>query len=111
MTAQVIASQDFTSFADYYRNGQLSHFKQEHRHGGSFQVSMLIVDQTRSEFVDPAIDEISITGLLTPDCRGEMDFGDGWSRQKTHGVGFVGLQPARQECSFRLADDHTLLVA
>jgi AraC family transcriptional regulator len=111
MTAQVVSSNGFASFADYYQNGPLAHFQQEHRRGGSFQVSMLMVDQEPSEFFDPAMGEISIVGLLTPNCRAELDFGNGWTPRGTFGVDFVRPQPSLQECGFRIADSHRILAA
>lgn len=109
--AQVIASEGFASFQDYYQNGQLSHFEQKHRRGGSFQVGMMMLDQDPSEFVDPPIDEFSVTAVIKSECRAELDFGDGWNTQQTYGHGFVGPHPPLRDCSFRISDKHYLIVA
>lgn len=111
MEAQVITSESFASFQAYYQDGQLSHFEQEHRRGGSFQVGMMLLEQDASEFVDPPIDEFAITAILTDTCSAEIDFGNGWTSQKTYCQGFVGPQPPLRDCGFRIFDDHRLLVA
>ena len=111
MEPLVTTSAGFASFSDYYRDGQLSHFPQEHRQGGSFAIKMMRVDQAAAEFVDPGFDEFAVVGLLSENCRAELDFGDGWSGRQTVGVDFVGPQPANQDCGFRISDPHSLLVA
>lgn len=108
---KVISSEGFGSFAEYYQNGQLAHAPQEHRRGGSFKVGMFIVEQDPAEFTDPALDEIAITGVLSGDCRSAVDFGNGWTDTFIAMVDHVGLQPAHQDCSFRLTNPHKLIVA
>ena len=102
--AQVASSSSFASFSEYYQNGQLSHFPQEHRTGGSFGLQMLKVDQEADEFTDPPIDQVSIVGIRTTSARAELDFGDGWTSETTVYPGFVGPQPANQACGFRIRD-------
>lgn len=104
-------SDGFQSFEDYYRNGQMSRFEQEHRRGGSFGIGMILVEQEGGEFIDPAIDEFTVVGILNPAAKGEFDFGDGWTPAASYGTAFVGPQPARQECAFRLASRHKILAA
>ena len=104
------SSDGFASFAEYYRNGPLSHFDQEHRGGGSFAISMFQVDQAPAEFYDPPLDEIMFVGFRGERTTAEIDFGDGWSRPMTSYRSFFGIQPPRQACGFRIHDASQLIV-
>jgi AraC-like DNA-binding protein len=111
MDTIVRSSADFQSCVDYYQRGQLSHFPQEHRTGGSFGIQMMQVDQDAAEFFDPPFSDFGITGIVSKSVRAEIDFGNGWTQSQTFHGGFVGPQPVNQECGFRIRDAHSLIVA
>lgn len=111
MDTTVRSSADFSSWLEYYQHGQLSHFPQEHRSGGSFGIQMMQVDQDAAEFFDPPFSDFAITGILSNSVRAEIDFGNGWTHSQTFNGDFVGPQPVNQECGFRIRDAHSLLVA
>ena len=99
-----------TSFAEYYQ-GELAHFPQEHRNGGSFEIEMFIVDQLATELLDPPIDQFSILGILTESATAELDAGDGWGRKLKCSKDFFGAQPANQTYGVRMYDPVRLIVA
>ncbi len=110
METTVTASVQFSSFSEYY-HGALSRFPQEHRNGGSFQVSMLKVKQSATELVKPAFDQLSVVGLLSESSRAEFDIGDGWRPKAQYGRDFVSAQPGNQACEFRMYDPIVMLGA
>lgn len=102
-------SGSFDSFADFYGASQYSRFDQELRCAGSFDLSVLDVQQEAIESSDPAISEFPIVTCKGGGGAGEFDFGDGW-RKRDFRPGFVDVQPANQPCGFRIPDlDLTIL--
>lgn len=93
------------SFIDHYLDGPYAEFQQEHRHGGTFGITMMEVRQAAIETTDPAVPEfmfVAPVGVWEPV---EADFGDGWRRHERTGPS-VDIQPADTECRFRLPDLH-----
>ncbi len=110
MDTIVTTPRQFSSFTEYYQ-GELAHFPQEHRSGGSFQIDMLIVDQPSTELIDPPFDQFSILGILSEGVRAELDAGDGWGCKLMRGKDFFGAQPANQTYGVRMYDPVRLIVA
>jgi AraC family transcriptional regulator len=112
MEAVVKSSLEFKSFTDFYRNSAYADFPQKHRQGGSFEVSMIEVEQAGHELVDPPIPQFAIVGVIQGCSRAEVDFGDGWTNpMKSIDGGMFGPQPMNQECRFRISGTHKLLCA
>jgi AraC family transcriptional regulator len=111
MDAVVKSSSEFSSFSEFYKNSAYADFKQEHRSGGSFEVGMIEVDQDGHELIDPPIAELFIVGFVKTSGKGELDFGDGWTKPIEVRPNMFGPQPMNQECRFRIEASHTVLVA
>jgi AraC-like DNA-binding protein len=111
MDAVVKSSSEFSSFSEFYKNSAYADFKQEHRSGGSFEIGMIEVAQDGHELVDPPIAELFIVGLVKTIGKGELDFGDGWTKPIEVRPNMFGPQPINQECKFRIEASHTILVA
>ena len=100
-----------TTYAEHYATSPYAAFDQEWRRGGSFCVEMIHVEQDGHEFTDPALSYISVVGIIAADTPAELEFGDGWRCHPWVRAGAVDLQPAGQECQFRITGPHTLLIA
>lgn len=74
-------------------------------------MGMIEIEQDGHEFSDPPIAELSIVGLVEASGRGELDFGDGWTRPIKIQSGVFGPQPMNQRCNFRIEAGHKLLCA
>lgn len=96
---------EFGSFSDHYQNEVSPYQKQsfELRTGGSFGVNIIDVTQAAVEATDPGMREYAIVAGVSGHGYGEIDFGDGW-RKRQFTSGWVDLQPANQECHFRVPD-------
>jgi AraC family transcriptional regulator len=110
MDTIITAPAEFASFTDYYQ-GTLSHFPQEHRTGGSFEINMMQVEQDAVELIDPPIDQFTIVGLMSQTARVEFDAGDGWRPKHQLHKSFFGAQPANQTYGIRMYDPVRIMVA
>ena len=100
----------FQSYAQMMRETDYAHFEQEHRSGGSLGLNLFVAHQGAMEMVDPPNAEVGFTAILKAEGPMEFDFNDGWSEQPA-GPNHFTLQPAHQECAFRMRYPHTILVA
>ena len=92
MDTIVTAPAAFDSFTDYYQNN-LAHFPQKHRSGGSFEISMIQVEQPAIELIDPPINQLSVVGILSNGSHAEFDIGDGWTeKNRSERVALVSSQ-------------------
>ncbi|MEM7670365.1 MAG: hypothetical protein AAF317_14705, partial [Pseudomonadota bacterium] len=68
------------TIADFHRRHPgYSCFEQEHRHGGSYGLSLFSSKQTAHDFTDPEVDELVITLSLRSNIPFRWQIGDGWS--------------------------------
>jgi AraC-like DNA-binding protein len=110
MSAVVATPVQYKSFQDYYGT-ELGHFHQERRSGGSFELEIMRIEQPSVELIDPPIDQFAVVGVLSTQCRAEIDAGDGWGANFSVGKGFFGAQPANQTYGVRMHDPVDIMVA
>lgn len=102
-------SQVVNSFAEFYRAGQHSTFRQEHRKSQDGDIEAFTADQEAHSLTDAAY-EGWILGLpLRASCLTKFDYGNGW-RQKRRGRGDALLVPPRTEVRYAISGPTRLLV-
>jgi AraC family transcriptional regulator len=76
----IVQAKTYDSYADFYRRSPYSVFPQQHRVvQGAFRSSMIIVDQSRHELADPAVDELIVSTPLEAQSRSyEWNMGSAW---------------------------------
>ena len=98
-----------TSLAEHYRSSAYAAFPHEHRAAGSLPISFLRAEQQAHDFVDPALEEISLVLVLRADTAFRWHLGDGWRGGRARSDDLM-LSPARTEITYECGDDHELLV-
>ena len=106
----IMSAAVFDSYQQMMRETDYARFEQEHRSGGTLGLNLFVAHQGAMEMVDPPNAEIAFTAILKAEGPMEFDFNDGWSEHPAWSNHFT-LQPAHQECAFRIRHPHTILVA
>jgi AraC family transcriptional regulator len=81
------------SFADHYLTSGYSVFPQEHRRGGTRDLTVLRVQQGTHEFSDPPVPELIVCAAVKADMRYAWDIGDGWTAEQHVTGGWLHVLP------------------
>ena len=99
------------SYADFYRRSPYSVFPQQHRVvQGTFRSSMIMVDQSRHELADPAVDELIVSILLEAQSRSyEWNMGSSWVMGQSR-TGDLIVVPPGVESRWRVDGPRKLVI-
>ena len=98
-------------YADFYLNSEYGAFPQEHRSlAGARPLSMIMVEQQRHDFSDPAVSELIVSfPLISAPCSYAWDMGFGWSSVRSQ-AGDLIVVPPNTESRWRVSGARRLLV-
>ena len=98
-------------YADFYLNSQYGIFPQEHRSlAGASLLNMIMVDQQRHDFSDPAVSELIVSfPVVSAPCSYAWDMGFGWSSVRSQ-AGDLIVVPPHTESRWRVSGARRLLV-
>lgn len=101
----------YDSYADFYRRSPYSAFPQQHRDvQGTFRSNMIMVDQSRHELTDPAVDELIVAiPLEARPCSYEWDMGSGWVAGQSR-TGVLIVVPPGVESRWRVDGPRKLVI-
>ena len=103
-------SRKFANHAEFYRESAYSKFEQEHRAGGSMDMTMIDVVQEPIDMIDsPVPDYVFCSGRTEHPAelwRLELDYGDGSMRYDSAHPGLLSLVPSNVSGHFRVDHNH-----
>lgn len=101
----------YGSYAEFYRRSGYSAFPQQHRAvQGSGRSSLILVEQGRHEFADPAVDEVVIsTPLAASACSYDWNMGTGWAEGRSS-TGDLIVVPPGVESRWRVGGPRKLVI-
>lgn len=107
-TAQVDPA--YRTYADFYLRSAYGVFPQQHRHvQGSMRSSLILVDQGRHEFADPAVDELVVSTPLDAACSYDWNMGSGWTSGQSC-TGDLIVVPPGTDSRWRTGGDRRLII-
>ncbi len=99
----------YDRFADFYLSSSAhARFEPQLRCGGSFDVSMIDVEQTAIDVVDAPVPEIVFIGAWTNDIDVSVDLGEGWRHNRAVSANALTAIPPSTEARFRVSDAHRI---
>ena len=107
----MVQAKTYDSYADFYRRSPYSVFPQQHRVvQGTFRSSMIMVDQSRHELADPAVDELIVSIPLEAQSRSyEWNMGSSWVMGQSR-TGDLIVVPPGVESRWRVDGPRKLVI-
>ncbi|QKC98551.1 helix-turn-helix domain-containing protein [Mesorhizobium sp. NZP2298] len=100
----------YRTYADFYMRSAYGAFPQQHRHiQGSMRSSLILVEQSRHEFVDPAVDELVVSTPLDAACSYDWNMGSGWTSGQSR-TGDLIIVPPGTDSRWRAGGDRRLII-
>lgn len=98
---------DPASMIEHYLTSDYANESLMHRKGGTFDLTMIDIEQGALEMTDPGLPEYAFVSCLRNTHGCQANFGDGWKTTKHR---FVDIQPSNTACDFQLEPIHIRVV-
>jgi AraC-like DNA-binding protein len=103
-------SEPFDSFAEFYKRGPHSAFKQKHREVSGIPLRLVQVQQSSHAFTDAATPDHVLGATLAGQARAHWSWGGTWNTIKRRERGHIGVSPAHTAGYFDVEGPHRLLL-